>query len=59
MRDIFYTVVVIWLVYKIWQAFSQQPSKKYQQPNTTTNSYNSTSKNKDDDEYVDYEEIKD
>ena len=68
MRDVFYTIVVIWIVMQIYNSFKsvgsrpanpQQPQQRRQ--GDVTVDTNSKKNNRDDDkgEYVDYEEIKD
>lgn len=68
MRDVFYTILVIWIVYKIWNSFSRPA------PKTTSQHFDqrkqgdirvddtksqSTGKNNNSGDYVDFEEIKD
>ena len=69
MRDVFYTIVVVWIVMQIYNSFKssanrpanpQQPQQRRQ--GDVTVDTNSKKNNRDDDkggEYVDYEEIKD
>lgn len=62
MRDIFYTIVVVWLVYRIWHAFSAPASKNaspQKEGDVTIQNHSSNPKNNEKGEYVDYEEIKD
>jgi len=62
LRDIFYTIVIVWLVYKIWQAFSPSSQKNPNQKrdgDVTVHNYSPDKKSNDKGEYVDYEEIKD
>lgn len=65
MRDVFYTVVIIWIVWRIYHSFQagkqnvKQQTRKREGEVTVDSS--SSTKNKPDDggEYVDFEEIKD
>jgi hypothetical protein len=66
MRDIFYTVVVLWLVYRIWQAFSvgskaSNRTHRKQEGDVTIHNMNDnkSSGKSEGGEYVDYEEVKD
>ncbi len=69
MRDAFYTLLVVWVIWKIVNGLNAMQSKKgkQQQPSSnrvgeTTISYTPPGSKKkndpDDGEYVDYEEIK-
>ncbi len=70
MRDVIWTVIVIWLIYKLVDFFKNSSAKKsynyHSQTNTQTNNYSTPSNKKDairkgadnEGEYVDYEEIK-
>lgn len=67
MRDIFYTVVIAWLLYRIWNAFAPKPQVKNTQQDfsqkkegdVTVENFNSQKKSSDDKgDYIDYEEIK-
>lgn len=66
MRDVFYTIVVVWVVIQIYKSFVR-PKSNQTQRNTTrqegdvtinTNTKNNN-RNNDQGEYVDFEEIKD
>ncbi|HNU48439.1 MAG TPA: hypothetical protein PKM40_06375 [Bacteroidia bacterium] len=66
MRDVFYTIVVVWVVIQIYKSFVRPKSNQTQRNtsrqegdvtiNTNTNNNN---RNNDQGEYVDFEEIKD
>jgi hypothetical protein len=65
MRDVFYTILVVWLLYRIWEAFT--PKKNFQQPNhskkkegevTIENMNQKKNSSEDKGDYVDYEEVK-
>ena len=66
MRDVFYTIVVVWVVIQIYKSFVRSKSNQTQRNttrqegdvtiNTNTNNNN---RNNDQGEYVDFEEIKD
>lgn len=73
MRDLIWTLIVIWLVYRVVNVFKNTSTKGQQfnsSDNTSSNSYTQTTVNKKDvdhaikkgvnkeGEYVDYEEIK-
>lgn len=70
MRDIIWTIIVIWLVWKIYNLFKSSSQKKtyhnhntnqhHKEGETVINFSNSqiTTYNPKDAEYVDYEEIK-
>jgi hypothetical protein len=66
MRDVFYTIVVVWVVIQIYKSFVR-PKSNQTQRNTSrqegdvtinTNTKNNN-RNNDQGEYVDFEEIKD
>ncbi|MEI2759911.1 MAG: hypothetical protein V9G42_10835 [Bacteroidia bacterium] len=66
MRDVFYTIVVVWVVIQIYKSFIK-PKNNTTQRNTTrqegdvtinTNT-NNNNRNNNQGEYVDFEEIKD
>jgi hypothetical protein len=69
MRDVFYTLLVVWVIWRIIQAINTQRSNQQQNNKSyspkkegeTTLHFEPKQKNKKDDdegEYVDYEEIK-
>ncbi|HMR45528.1 MAG TPA: hypothetical protein PKC85_02110 [Bacteroidia bacterium] len=66
MRDVFYTIVVVWVVIQIYKSFIK-PKNNTTQRNTTrkegdvTINTNTNNKNRNNNqgEYVDFEEIKD
>jgi len=69
MRDIVWTVIVVWLVWKIYNAFALKPKAQQSNSNTTYQRKEGEVKidknvkqkphfNSNDGEYVDYEEIK-
>jgi hypothetical protein len=65
MRDVFYTLLVIWVIWKILHALSTAKEKQKSRVGETTVSYTppeTTQKKKypgeDEGEYVDYEEVK-
>lgn len=69
MRDLFFTILAIWLVYRIWTSFSvikktnqsQSPfADQRKKEGETTVDYipPKNKKDNDDGEYVDYEEVK-
>lgn len=64
MRDVFYTIVIIWVAMRIYRSF-QSHKQNFQQPTRQREGdvtiQTKTSNNKPDDsgEYVDFEEIKD
>ncbi len=66
MRDIFFTILAIWLVYRIWNALQaantrsqHSATNKEKKVGDVSVDYVPPQKNKNDDgEYVDYEEIK-
>ncbi len=69
MRDVFYTIVVIWIVMQIYNSFrsvgnrpaNQQQPQQRRQGDVTVETNNKNNNRNDDKggEYVDYEEIKD
>lgn len=67
MRDVFYTVVVIWIVWRIYHSFQSRKNFTRQQSQTrpregeVTIETGQSPKSKSDDkgDYVDFEEIKD
>lgn len=64
MRDLIWTIIVIWLVWKIYTLFTSVKTKtnsnhsKEGEVKVYTNSNSKTHFNPKDAEYVDYEEIK-
>jgi hypothetical protein len=61
MRDLIWTIIVIWLVWKIYSIFKNNMSKSANSNNYQANHNNTTINSKDkfeDAEYVDYEEVK-
>ncbi|MBN8703107.1 MAG: hypothetical protein J0M08_08580 [Bacteroidetes bacterium] len=62
MRDLFYTILVAWIVWKIYESFTMgKNSGRPKGPFFNTNSgkpQGTSSSKASDDEYVDYEEIK-
>ncbi|HEX8517093.1 MAG TPA: DUF4834 family protein [Bacteroidia bacterium] len=71
MKDVFYTILVVWILWRIIQSISSMKTRQAsssrsnytqrKQGETTVNYIPPKSKNKKDDdegEYVDYEEIK-
>ncbi|MCC6182265.1 MAG: hypothetical protein IT237_10555 [Bacteroidia bacterium] len=70
MRDIIWTIIVIWLVWKIYNLFKSTSQKRTNHNQTTTKQHKEgetfinytnsqkTTYNPKDAEYVDYEEIK-
>ena len=62
MRDIIFTIIAAWVVYKIFNSISNVKAKSdtSKEGTTTVNQNYSTKKphNNDEGEYVDYEEIK-
>ena len=71
MRDTFFTIMVVWLVWKIYNSFRSHSYSGNTQHNFDTgrnkqeeihiedlSKKNSKKKNKNDGEYIDYEEIK-
>lgn len=69
MRDIFYTLVVIWLIYRIWNAFASKPkpantatdfsSRKEEGEVTIEKMDKSKPPKNESGDYVDYTEVKD
>jgi hypothetical protein len=69
MRDIFYTVLVVWIIWRIFNSVSNMKTRTSsngsataKRPGETTVDYippKNTGKYDDSGEYVDYEEIKD
>jgi hypothetical protein len=66
MRDVFYTLLVIWVVMQIYKSFSKgrQPSgpaanQRHEGDITINTNSNGANKNDNRGEYVDFEEIKD
>lgn len=70
MRDVIWTIIIVWLVYRIYAAFSNRKTVVFQKHehhhyekeatvvNTEENNTKKSSKKIDDSEYVDFEEIK-
>ena len=73
MRDIVWTVIIIWIVWKIFDAFKNRSKSKTQQGTSNQNNFHNQKEgdvkinyttnqkakyNPSDSEYVDYEEIK-
>lgn len=66
MRDLVWTIIVIWLVWKIYDVFTKGKTQPKNQTNSQknndikidTSNYNKSHFNPKDAEYVDYEEIK-
>ena len=69
MRDAFYTLLVVWVIWKIVNGLNAMQSKKGKHQQTSSNRFGETTisytppgpqkkKDPDDGEYVDYEEIK-
>jgi hypothetical protein len=63
MRDVFYTILVVWIVMRIYNSFfsakPQQPPAKREGEVTINNNSNPSTSSNNKGEYVDYEEIKD
>ncbi len=66
MRDVFYTLLILWVVMQIYKSFKSSPRKPQAPPQkrpgdvTVENpQHKSTSKDDGRGDYVDYEEVKD
>lgn len=57
MRDLFFTIVAVYVVWKILGEISSQKNKRNNSNHTNHNHTNSNNRPPDD-EYIDYEEIK-
>jgi hypothetical protein len=57
MRDLFFTIVAVYVVWKIWSEISSQRNKRNNPKHSNHHHPNGTSK-PNDDEYIDYEEVK-
>jgi len=59
MRDLFFTIVAVYVVWKIWGEISAQKNKRgaNSEPHINNKNQSSNSANNDD-EYIDYEEVK-
>lgn len=65
MRDVFFTILAVWLLWRIFNSFSSSNKPRYNSPNDHSQTHRKEgevtvekkSKN-DDGDYVDYEEIK-
>ena len=66
MADVFYTILIVWVLWKIFGKSSvktyssnhQQASKKKEGETTVSYDKKKNNKQNDDGEYIDYEEIK-
>lgn len=69
MRDVIWTLIIVWLIYKVFSAFNNRKSYVYQKHehhhydkegtiNVDSNPGKKTKSKIDDSEYTDYEEIK-
>ncbi len=66
MRDLFYTILVIWVVFQVYNSFKgaqrravQNPPQKKQGDVTVENMNSKPQSKNNDGEYVDFEEVKD
>jgi len=59
MRDIFFTIVAVYVVWRILGEFAAAKNKNNNSdPKINYNNKRNSSKNNNNDEYVDYEEVK-
>lgn len=67
MRDIFFTILVVWLLWRIFNSFSSSSKTNYNSRSNSSATFKkegevtiekSGNKKNDDGEYTDYEEIK-
>lgn len=60
MRDVFFTIVAVYVVWKILGEISASKQKRsnHSEPHINKNHNQSSRNNNHDDEYVDYEEVK-
>jgi hypothetical protein len=66
MRDLFYTILILWVVFQIYNSFkgaqkraAQNPSVKKEGDVTVENMKSKPQSKNNDGEYVDFEEVKD